>query len=163
MLAMQDASLSGALTPVAADAAGTAAAGIGAEAAAGSIAAAGTEAALGTAAVEAAGGSLLAGGAGATAAAAMPWVGAGLLAVDAISGGKVLGLFADGGMVTPGSYGAAGGEVDGPGGPQDDMVPALLSDGEFVLNAEAVQHFGLDRLNKMNQRGLEIRRGLQRG
>ena len=162
MLAMQDASLGSALTPVAADAAGSAAAGIGADAAASSLAAAGTEAALGTAATEAAAGSLLAGGAGATAAAAMPWVGAAVLGLDAITGGKVLGIFADGGMVTPGSNGVSGGEVDGPGGPQDDEVPALLSDGEFVMNAEAVQHFGLDRLNKMNQKGLEIRRGLQR-
>ena len=52
-----------------------------------------------------------------------------------------------------------GGEVDGPGGPTDDMIPAKLSDGEFVLNAEAVKHYGLDKLEKMNQKGLQLRAG----
>ena len=32
---------------------------------------------------------------------------------------------------------ASGGFVSGPGGPRDDKVPALLSDGEFVVNAAA--------------------------
>lgn len=32
---------------------------------------------------------------------------------------------------------AAGGIIIGPGGPRDDMVPALLSNGEFVVNAAA--------------------------
>ena len=30
---------------------------------------------------------------------------------------------------------ASGGSVSGPGGPRDDMVPAMLSNGEFVVNA----------------------------
>ncbi len=34
---------------------------------------------------------------------------------------------------------AEGGFVSGPGGPQSDMVPALLSDGEFVINAQATK------------------------
>jgi hypothetical protein len=79
----------------------------------------------------------------------MPWVGAALLA------GSALGLFKDGGRVNA----AAGGEIDGPGGPEDDKIPAWLSDGEYVLNADAVRHFGLDRLEKMNQVGLEKRYG----
>lgn len=48
-----------------------------------------------------------------------------------------------------------GGKVEGPGGPRDDRVPAMLSDGEFVLNEGAVKHFGLAKLNKMNQIGLD--------
>jgi len=44
---------------------------------------------------------------------------------------------------------AEGGEVEGPGGPKDDMVPAMLSDGEFIMPAEAVEFFGTDRLQKM--------------
>lgn len=32
---------------------------------------------------------------------------------------------------------ADGGKVSGPGGPRDDRIPALLSDGEFVVNAAA--------------------------
>lgn len=51
-----------------------------------------------------------------------------------------------------------GGPVDGPGGPRDDQVPAMLSDGEFVLNEGAVKHFGLSRLEKMNKVGLENQR-----
>lgn len=48
------------------------------------------------------------------------------------SAGKKVGFFARGGMVS------------GPGGPKDDQVPALLSNGEFVVNAAAVQrHRGL--------------------
>jgi hypothetical protein len=58
--------------------------------------------------------------------------------------------------------GTQGGDVDGPGGPEDDMVPAWLSDGEFVFNADAVRHFGLDKLQKMNAIGLEKRRGISK-
>jgi len=48
-----------------------------------------------------------------------------------------------------------GGAVEGPGGPRDDAVPAMLSRGEFVLNEGAVKHFGLAKLNKMNEVGLQ--------
>jgi hypothetical protein len=34
---------------------------------------------------------------------------------------------------------ADGGKVSGPGGPRDDKVPAMLSDGEFVVNAAATK------------------------
>lgn len=37
---------------------------------------------------------------------------------------------------------AGGGMVSGPGGPTDDMVPALLSNGEGVLNTDAVDAMG---------------------
>lgn len=50
---------------------------------------------------------------------------------------------------------ADGGPIDGPGGPRDDMVPAMLSKGEYVLNEGAVKHFGLAKLNKMNEVGLQ--------
>lgn len=64
--------------------------------------------------------------------------------------------FADGG--TP------DGLVSGPGGPRDDLVDARLSRNEFVLNEGAVKHYGLDKLNKMNEVGLQnqARRGLIR-
>jgi TP901 family phage tail tape measure protein len=39
------------------------------------------------------------------------------------------------GIAAPGH--ADGGHIVGPGGPRDDMVPALLSNGEFVVNAAA--------------------------
>jgi hypothetical protein len=93
-------------------------------------------------------------GSGAALGAAMPYLGAAMLA------GSALGLFKDGGKVTPGSTSRRGGEVDGPGGPKDDRVPALLSDGEFVLPVGAVKKFGLDRLEKMRQAGLEFEKQL---
>lgn len=80
------------------------------------------------------------------------WAGA----ASAVSGRK----FADGGPVHQGT-----GPVSGPGGPRDDMVPARLSDGEFVLNEGAVKHFGLARLKKMNDVGIKNQeaRGLTMG
>jgi hypothetical protein len=60
---------------------------------------------------------------------------------------------ADGGLVTHTGIlprFAAGGMVTGPGGPRSDIVPALLSDGEFVVNAAATsRHLGL--LKALNQ------------
>ncbi len=34
------------------------------------------------------------------------------------------------------------GQISGPGGPKDDMIPAMLSDGEFVMTAKAVDNAG---------------------
>ncbi|WP_127595984.1 hypothetical protein [Nitratireductor alexandrii] len=49
--------------------------------------------------------------------------------------------FADGGIVRADKWQglrlADGGHVRGPGGPRDDRIPAMLSDGEFVVNAAA--------------------------
>jgi len=39
-------------------------------------------------------------------------------------------------------YSAAGGEVNGPGTGTSDSVPARLSDGEFVVTAQAVRGAG---------------------
>jgi len=39
-------------------------------------------------------------------------------------------------------YSAAGGDVSGPGGPKEDKIPAMLSDGEFVVTAKAVKNLG---------------------
>ena len=50
------------------------------------------------------------------------------------------GLFNAGGIASLDmSY---GGDVNGPGGPKDDMIDAKLSDGEFVMTAKAVENFG---------------------
>lgn len=43
-----------------------------------------------------------------------------------------------------------GGLVRGPGGPTGDRVPAMLSNGEFVLRASAVQSIGLHGLQALN-------------
>lgn len=53
-----------------------------------------------------------------------------------------------------------GGKITGPGGPKDDMIPAVnvdngqmyaLSNGEVVLNAGAAKHVGYDKLAKLNK------------
>jgi hypothetical protein len=51
---------------------------------------------------------------------------------------------ADGGIayLAEGSFPRRTGEIAGPGGPKDDRVPAMLSDGEFVMTAEAVRNAG---------------------
>lgn len=41
------------------------------------------------------------------------------------------------------------GPVDGPGGPVDDKVPALLSDGEYVLPADTTAKIGKKNLDKL--------------
>ena len=53
----------------------------------------------------------------------------------------------------PGQTFMGDGSVKGPGGPQDDAIPARLSNGEFVMSEPAVQFFGVDKLNKMNEQG----------
>lgn len=44
---------------------------------------------------------------------------------------------------------ARSGPVRGPGGPTDDKVPAMLSDGEYVLPADTVKAVGVDKLNAL--------------
>jgi hypothetical protein len=41
------------------------------------------------------------------------------------------------------------GPVSGPGGPVDDQVPALLSDGEYVLPADTTKKIGKENLDKI--------------
>lgn len=77
---------------------------------------------------------------------AVPWVAA------AAAVGSMLGLFADGGEVRKDM--SPGGEVDGPGGPREDKVPIWASDGEYVINAKAVQAVGKENLDKINAIGL---------
>lgn len=43
------------------------------------------------------------------------------------------------------------GVVTGEGGPKDDVVPANLSAGEYVISAEAVDVIGLENLEKMHE------------
>lgn len=45
---------------------------------------------------------------------------------------------------------ATGGSVDGPGTGTSDSIPAMLSNGEYVLNAQAVDHLGVPFLNGLN-------------
>ena len=55
-------------------------------------------------------------------------------------------LFADGGKA---KRLGRGGKVTGPGGPVDDKIPAMLSDGEYVLPADTVKAIGVKKLDKV--------------
>lgn len=57
--------------------------------------------------------------------------------LSSIASSRALGAFADGGYIT------------GPGGPRDDRVPAMLSNGEFVINAAATRNIGVPTLQAM--------------
>jgi hypothetical protein len=47
---------------------------------------------------------------------------------------------------------ADGGYISGPGGPRDDLIPAMLSDGEFVQQAAATSYYGVGLMSALNQR-----------
>ena len=57
------------------------------------------------------------------------------------------------------------GDIKGPGGPKDDKIPAMLSNGEFVLTAKAVDKLGgPNALYKvMNKVDPESSKGIGRG
>lgn len=136
--------------------AGTAATGMAAmgELGAGLSAGAGATAGGVAAGAAGAGASALTTGLGAVAT-ALPWVGA------AVGIGSLLGLFKDGGEVNALGSKARdlrnGGKVNGPGDHTADLVPALLSDQENVINAEAAVLVGHDTLNRLNKKGLALR------
>ena len=118
-------------------------------------------------------GSALAGGAGAAlgaASAALPWVGA------AYGVGKLLELWNSGGQVgtqmsdeeAAAKYSEAwnsgdvqdirqGGKVPGEWQGNTDNVPALLTEDEHVVNAEAAAMIGHDKLEALNKQGLAMR------
>ena len=137
---------------------------------------AGAQKAVETAATNAAvpgGASALAGGAGAAlgaASAALPWVGA------AYGVGKLLELWNSGGQVgtqmsdeeAAAKYSEAwnsgdvqdirqGGKVPGEWQGNTDNVPALLTEDEHVVNAEAAAMIGHDKLEALNKQGLAMR------
>jgi len=58
-------------------------------------------------------------------------------AVDGSDMGGVM-TMADGGQTFPRKRGM----INGPGGPKEDKIPAMLSDGEFVFTAKAVDNAG---------------------
>jgi hypothetical protein len=98
---------------------------------------------------EGAGGAVLEGvagslGGGAALGAAMPYLGAAMLA------GSALGLFKDGGVVNQRPY-MSGGEIDGPGGPKDDLIATEIPEGAFVMPIGVVRKLGRKALEKMNE------------
>jgi hypothetical protein len=83
-------------------------------------------------------------GAGAALGAAMPWIGGAMLV------GSALGLFKDGGVVNQQPY-MRGGEIDGPGGPKDDLIATEIPEGAFVMPIGVVRKLGRKALEKMNE------------
>lgn len=57
---------------------------------------------------------------------------------------------------------AGGGEVVGPGTATSDSIPAMLSNGEFVVRAAAVDHYGLSTLHALNAKKLATGGGVGR-
>lgn len=59
------------------------------------------------------------------------------------------------GTVTGGSgsmrFQAAGGYISGPGTGTSDSIPAMLSNGEYVIKASSVSKYGLEFMNALNQ------------
>ncbi len=55
------------------------------------------------------------------------------------------------GNLTPWTKFATGGYVSGPGTSTSDSIPASLSNGEYVLKANAVKHYGVEFMNALNQ------------
>jgi hypothetical protein len=47
---------------------------------------------------------------------------------------------------------ATGGYISGPGGPTSDSIPAMLSDGEYVVRASAVSSYGKGMLDAINNK-----------
>ncbi|WP_440217149.1 phage tail tape measure protein [Chromobacterium piscinae] len=72
--------------------------------------------------------------------------------------GLMSGLLARSGPPAPIVNGTAGfstgGPVLGPGTPTSDSIPAMLSNGEFVVRAAAVDHYGLGTLHALNAKRL---------
>jgi hypothetical protein len=66
-------------------------------------------------------------------------------------------FLADGGQIRKNMK--PGGKVSGPGSATSDDIPAWLSDGEYVLNAKAVDLVGKNRLDQINKAGLALRKG----
>jgi len=88
--------------------------------------------------------------------------------------GKVAGMWAGGGFPMPFADGGdikrlgRGGKVSGPGGPVDDKIPAMLSDGEYVLPADTVKSVGVKKLDKLVKKthtpaATQRRRALNKG
>jgi hypothetical protein len=76
------------------------------------------------------------------------------------------GTFAGLSMGAPPRMRADGGHIKGPGGPTEDKIPALLSNGEYVIPADVVKKFGAkyfdDMLSKHHTPASQQQNGLRR-
>lgn len=72
--------------------------------------------------------------------------------INAITGGGFAGATGFGGIFKKLLGFSEGGEVAGPGGPRSDAIPAMLSNGEYVMNASAVSKYGSGFMNMINSK-----------
>lgn len=71
--------------------------------------------------------------------------------IDLIHGKRIAITYTGGTPTNPGGYHKAlGGAVFGPGTGTSDSIPAMLSNGEYVIRAAAARTIGYDQLNKLN-------------
>jgi hypothetical protein len=76
--------------------------------------------------------------------------------------------YADGGIAalkrggSPKKYPRKNGHISGPGGPKDDKIPAMLSDGEFVFTAKAVRGMGNGSRRKGAKKMYAMMKALER-
>lgn len=75
--------------------------------------------------------------------------------VGSVNSGMRAEMYARGGLVRAASNFMGSGYVSGAGSSMSDSIPALLSNGEYVMRASAVRSIGVDTLNAMN-RGLGV-------
>ena len=61
--------------------------------------------------------------------------------------GDPLGPMRNGGYIKRGT----GGMIYGPGGPTDDLIPTMLSNGEYVIRASSVNKYGIPTLDMINK------------
>ena len=52
--------------------------------------------------------------------------------------------------INGGIFHANGGYISGPGGPKEDLIPAMLSNGEYVIQSAAVSKYGQSMLDAIN-------------
>jgi hypothetical protein len=76
--------------------------------------------------------------------------------------------YADGGIAALAGGGSANfprknGHISGPGGPKDDKIPAMLSDGEFVFTAKAVRNMGNGSRRKGAKKMYALMKQLENG
>lgn len=155
--------LSSAGTSMAGQTIGSAIGDVGLTTALGAEAAGAGGATLAGAGAGSAAGTAAAGGLGATVGAALPWVGGAYLL------GSALDLWADGGPVPHEQPRGLrldlrqGGATPDVGTETSDSIPAWLSKGEYVVNADAVKEHGKGKLEKINEKGLKKRYGKRKG
>ena len=70
--------------------------------------------------------------------------------------------YADNKFLPPALFAAGGGSINGPGTSTSDSIPAMLSDGEFVMNAKAVRGAGGGDRRAGAKRMYDMMRSLER-